>query len=130
MYNTGLKDLLVESEITFSMSNEKMSFENNDVSSGSSSRRMLNSVETSVVKSSIKSKESETIVFQAIIEHSISGDSLKHASSLGNFEIDITVYGYTTSVKSVPFESYDTYKATLEKYYWKLSNAYKIFIAF
>ena len=129
--NSGLRDILTESEIKLSMSNDRMSFKSDHYDT-SNSRRMLNSVESSVIKSSFFSQEAENIKFQAIIEHSSSGDPLKSADSLGTFDIEVKMYNLTYTATSISFNSYSFYNSRLEKYYKdpiKLET-FQIFVAF
>ena len=130
VYNSGLRDLSEQSEIIFSMSNDKMSLESDEFIT--SSRRNLNVVQSSIIKSEVFSQESDVITFQAIIDHSTSGDDLKSADSFGDFEVTFEVYGYTIPGRIIAFDSYGSYKSTLDRFYVGLMEytSYQLFVAF
>ena len=133
VYNSGLRDLTTQSTVTFSISNENMSFNSNSYSSKTSNNlRNLAVSSTSIIKNTFYSKEKDVIDFSSLISYNSNGDSMKDFPSLGAINININYYSSTILIKQITFNSYSFYKSKLDTYYYSVMerSTFIVFVIF
>ena len=131
IFNSGMKALSTQTLITLSFSNN-MYFESNSYSSQNSVRRNLVELQTTIVKNTFSSKETDVIKFSAVIVYNSNGDSNKDASSLGDINLKLTYYDFSYISDKIRFNSYSSYNSKLDKYYYSVMkrSTFILFVIF
>jgi hypothetical protein len=114
IFNSGINDLVMLSEVSFGLSNSRMYFQG--TSASNSRRNLANSV--TIEKTTFYGKEEDVIKYKAFLMYDSKDDPLQAANSIGNLVVSLTYYGSTVTLKNLKFSSYREYKDTLDEYYY------------